>query len=256
MSSIADNWTDSSVMLRRILRHSMRNPTTLITAFAMPVLTLLLLTYAFGGALNTHGVKYIDYVVPGIILLCATTSAGTVAVAVSSDMKEGIIDRFRTMAIARSAVLTGHVIGSSIRTMCATVLLVLVALLAGFRPSANAAQWLAVIGIVALLLFAIAWLSTALGLAAKNPEAAASSTILLILLPYLSSSFVPTDTMPGWLQAFTAHQPMTPIGQTIRGLLTGTPIGDNAVLSVLWCAGIALVGYLWAKSAFRTKKPS
>jgi ABC-2 type transport system permease protein len=254
MSTLTYPARDSSVMLRRILRHSVRNPTTIITAFAMPVLSLLLFTYAFGGAMNTHGIKYIDYVVPGIILLSAVSSASTVAVAVSSDMKEGIIDRFRTMSIARSSVLVGHVLGATIRTTVAITILTLVGLAAGFRPNATPVEWLAVVGIVVLLLFAVSWLSTALGLAARNPEAAASSTILLILLPYLSSAFVPTDTMPGWLQAFTAHQPMTPIGQTIRGLLTGTPVGDNALVAVAWCVAIALLGYLWAQSAFRRRR--
>jgi ABC-2 type transport system permease protein len=255
MSTIADTVTDSSTMLRRILRHSVRNPMTLITAFVAPLLMLLLLTYAFGGAIDTNGVKYIDYVVPGIILLGACYSASATSVAVSSDMNEGIIDRFRTMAIARSSVLIGQVVGSTLRTLFSTVLVVLVALALGFRPTANPVKWLAVIGIVTLLLFALSWVSIALGLASKTPEGASMATIGIVLLPYLSSAFVPTDTMPGWLQSFAANQPMTPLGETIRGLLMGTHIGDSGVLAVTWCVGIALVGYLWAQRVFDHKAP-
>jgi ABC-2 type transport system permease protein len=219
--------SDSLTMLRRELKHSARNPTTLISAFLIPVLMLLLLTYAFGGALDTHGVRFIDYVLPGILLLCACYATSTAAVAVSTDMAEGIIDRFRTMAIKRSSVLTGHVAGSVLRTLLAITLVVGVAVAMGFRSAASPFDWLAVVGVVTLLLTGLSWLATALGLQSKNPAGAASSTIGLLLLPYLSSGFVPADTMPGWLQAFARNQPMTPIGQTLRGLLIGTPVGHD-----------------------------
>jgi ABC-2 type transport system permease protein len=255
VTTLAYAASDSGVMLRRVLRHSVRNPTTVIMAFAMPVLMLLLLTYAFGGAMQTHGVKYIDYVLPGIILLTAANAASAVAVAVATDMQQGIIDRFRTMAIARSSVLTGHVLGSALRTLVAVAMVTAVGLAIGFRPHAGALAWLAATGLVALVLLAIGWLAAAFGIAANNPEGAVSSTIVLLLLPYLSSAFVPTDTMPGWLQVFTAHQPMTPIAHALRGLLMGTPIGNDGWIAAVWGAGLALVGYRWAGSAFRRRAP-
>lgn len=251
MSAISTAAADISTMSWRMGKHSLRNPTTLFSAFALPVLTLLVITYAFGGALDTHGIEYIDFATPGSLLLIAVTSAGTVAVAVSTDVKEGIVDRFRAMPILRSSVLVGHVVGNTVRTLVAAVLLTLVALGLGFRPSATPVDWLAAIGLITLLLVAVSWLSIALGLASGSPEGAASSTVGLLLLPYFSSAFVPTDTMPGWLQAFTTHQPMTPIGETLRGLLIGTPIGNDGLWSVLWCLGIAMAGSAWATAQFR-----
>jgi ABC-2 type transport system permease protein len=250
MMALAGTFNDSSTMLRRVLRHSTRNPVTLFTAVFIPVFILFLMTYAFGGALNTHGVSYVNYVVPGIIVLAACYSAGTTAVAVSTDMNEGIIDRFRTMAIARTSVLTGHVIGNTLRTLFATALVVLVALAIGFRPTADPVRWIAAIGLVTLLLLAISWLSTAIGLVSKNPQGASLATVVVLLLPYLSSAFVPTNTMPGWLQWFTANQPLTPIGETVRGLLMGNLRGSDALLAVAWCSAVAIAGYVWARVVF------
>jgi len=250
MSIITNATSDISTMSWRMAKHSFRNPTTLISAFLLPVITLLLFTYGFGGALDTHGVKYIDFATPGVLLLIAVTSASTVAVAVSTDVKEGIVDRFRAMPILRSSVLVSHVVANTLRTLVAAVLVVLVALAIGFRPTAGVVEWAATIGMVVLLLLAVSWLAIALGLAAGNPEGAANSTIGLLLLPYVSNAFVPTDTMPGWLQTFTTHQPMTPIGHTLRSLLIGGPIGNDGIVSVAWCVGIMAVGALWARRGF------
>lgn len=250
MSTISRPWINSSTMLRRVARHTARNPVTLLMAFFVPMFMLLLLTYAFGGDLRTSGGSYINYVVPGVIVLGACYSAGTTAVAVSTDMKEGIIDRFRTMAIARTSVLTGHVAGNVLRTLFSTLLVVGAALAIGFRPTADPLRWLAVTGLVTLLLVAISWISTAIGLVVKDPQGASLATVAILLLPYLSSAFVPTGTMPGWLRAFTANQPLTPITNSMRGLLMGNLHGRDAILAVAWCVVIALGGYLWATSAF------
>jgi len=254
VSTLTYTLTDSSTMLRRVLRHTTRNPSTLIMAIVLPGVILLLLNYGFGGAIRTSGGRYIDYLVPGIILMGACYSASATAVAVATDSSQGIIDRFRTMAIARSAVLTGHVLGSVLRAMLGTALVVLLALAIGFRPTANPLHWLAVTGLAALMLFAIAWIATAMGLATGSASGAASLAAILQILPFLSGAFVPTDTMPGWLQAFTANQPMTHIVSALRGLLTNTPVGDHGWIAVTWCAGAAIAGYLWARTAYRRRR--
>jgi len=254
VSTLTYTLTDSSTMLRRVLRHTTRNPSTLIMAIVLPGVILLLLNYGFGGAIRTSGGRYIDYLVPGIILMGACYSASATAVAVATDSSQGIIDRFRTMAIARSAVLTGHVLGSVLRAMLGTALVVLLALAIGFRPTANPLHWLAVTGLAALMLFAIAWIATAMGLATGSASGAASLAAILQILPFLSGAFVPTDTMPGWLQAFTANQPMTHIVSALRGLLTDTPVGDHGWIAVTWCAGAAIAGYLWARTAYRRRR--
>jgi ABC-2 type transport system permease protein len=253
MSTLTYTLTDTSTMLRRVLRHTIRNPSTLVMAIVLPGVLLLLLNYGFGGAIHTSSGRYIDYLIPGIILMAASYSATATAVAVAADNSEGIIDRFRTMAIARSAVLTGHVIGSTLRAMFGTALVVLTALAIGFRPTTNAVHWLEVIGLVALMLFAIAWIATGMGLVTSTATGAASLAAILQILPFMSGAFVPTETMPGWLQAFTANQPMTHIVSTLRGLLTDTPVGNHGWIAITWCAGAAIAGYLWARTAYNRR---
>jgi ABC-2 type transport system permease protein len=248
--------TDSSTMLRRVLRHTLRNPSTLVMSVLLPGVLLLLLNFGFGGAVRTGTGRYIDYLIPGIIMMGACYSVSATSVAVATDSSEGIIDRFRTMAIARSALLTGHVLGSVLRSLFGTALVVLVALAVGFRPTAGPVRWLAVVGLVALLLFAVAWVAAAIGLVTGNATGAASLAAIFQILPFLSGAFVPTDTMPGWLQAFTANQPMTHIVATLRGLLTGTPVGNHGWLAVVWCVGAAAVGYLWAGRAYNRRAHS
>lgn len=253
MSAITYAIDDLQTMVGRVLKHTTRNPSTLIMTILLPLIVLLLFNYGFGGALNTGGVKYIDYVVPGIILMGAGYSASATAVAVSTDMSEGIIDRFRTMAISRASVLSGHVIGSTLRTFTGIALVVVIALTIGFRPTTDPVRWLAAIALVVLMLYAVAWLATGIGLFAGNASGAASMASLLSMLPFLSGAFVPTSTMPGWLQVFTANQPMTHIEDTLRGLLMGAAVGNHGWISVLWLAGITLVGYLWSRSLFNRK---
>lgn len=250
MTTPAHSFADSSTMLRRELRHTARNPSTLVMSVLLPGVLLLLLNFGFGGAIRTGGGRYVDYLTPGIIMMAACYSVTATSVSVATDSSEGIIDRFRTMAIARSALLGGHVLGSLLRSMFGTALVVLVALAVGFRPTADPVRWLAVSGLVALLLFAFAWLATAIGLATGNATGAASLAAIFQILPFLSGAFAPTETMPGWLQAFTANQPMTHIVAALRGLLTATPVGSHGWIAVAWCAGIALAGYGWARAAY------
>jgi ABC-2 type transport system permease protein len=229
--------SDSLQMVGRSMRHTVRGTETLLISVMLPVILLLLFVYVFGGALG--GKDYVDYVVPGIIVLCAGFGASQTAVSVATDLSNGIIRRFRTMSIVSSAVLTGHVVASVARNVVATVLVFTVAFLAGFRPHASPGAWLAVAGLLLLFVIAISWLSAALGLLAGNPEAANGVTFAVMFLPYLSSAFVPIDTMPGVLQAISRHQPLTPVIDTLRALLLGTPVGDSAWLAVAWMVAIA-----------------
>ncbi|MFD0364014.1 ABC transporter permease [Nocardia sp. GCM10030253] len=238
-------------MLGRNLRHTLRSPDTMIMTIALPIMILLMFVYVFGGAMNVGGGAYIDYIVPGIILLCAGFGSAGTAVSLSTDMTDGIIDRFRTMAIARSSVLTGHVVESLLRNLITTTIVILLAVAIGFRPTTDPLRWLAAYGIIAMFVLALSWLAAALGLLAKNPEAANGFTFAFMFLPYVSSAFVPPQSMPSWLHWFAENQPVTPVTETMRGLLMGTPIDNSALLAVLWCAGIALVGFIAAGILFR-----
>ena len=257
MTTLAYRLSDSRVMLLRNLKHQLRYPSMTVMLVGMPVVLLLLFVYVFGGTLGAGlgGVSggraaYVNYVAPGIILLTVAAVAQGTAVSVAVDMTEGIIARFRTMAIWRPSVLTGHVIGSMIQAMLSIAVVIGVALLTGFRPTAAPPAWMAAIGVLAMITFALTWLSVALGLAAKTVETASNSPMFLILLPFLGSGFVPTRSMPAGLRWFAEYQPFTPVTETLRGLLMGTPIGDNATIATAWCAGIALLAYLWAKRLF------
>jgi len=189
-------------------------------------------------------------VTPGILLMTVAGGAQGTAISVAMDMTEGIIARFRTMAIARSSVLTGHVVGNMIQTMLAVAAVVGVALLVGFRPSASPLEWLSATGLLALITFAVTWLSVALALTAKTVEAASNLPMPLMLLPFLGSGFVPTESMPAAMRWFAEYQPFTPVMETLRGLLLGTPIGHNGLLAIAWGVGITAVGYLWAKRRY------
>ncbi len=244
--------SDSLTMIRRSLRHTVRNPDALLMAVVLPVLLMLLFVYVFGGAIET-GTEYVNYVVPGIILLCTGYGAASTAVDVASDMTEGIIDRFRSLPILSSAVLTGHVVASLARNTFSTALVVGVAWLSGFRPTAGPVEWVAVAGVLLLFVLAMSWLSVALGLLARSVEAASGFTFFVLFLPYLSSAFVPTGTMPAVLRAVADHQPVTPIIETLRGLLLGTPIGSSGWLAVAWCGGLLVASYALSVTLFRRR---
>jgi ABC-2 type transport system permease protein len=241
-----------STFIKRSLIHTLRTPDALIMAIALPVILMLLFTFVFGGALESDG-SYVNYVVPGIILLCAGFGAASVAVDVANDMTAGIIDRFRTMPIRASAVITGHVVASLARNLVATVIVIAVAIAVGFRPDATVLDWLAMFGLVAFYILAITYLFAAIGLAASTPEAANGYGFILMFLPYVSSAFVPVDTMPAWLQWIAQHQPLTPIIETIRGLLLGTDIGNDGLLAVGWIALILTAAVIWSTLLFRAK---
>ena len=248
---------DSATMLRRNLRHAMRYPSVTVLVLGIPVIFLLLFLYVFGGTLGAGlGVvsgdrgAYVDYVTPGIILMAVAGVAQGTAIAIAMDMTEGIITRFRTMGIARASVLTGHVLGSTIQTMLGLAVVIGVALAIGFRPNAGLIEWIAAGGVLLIVTLAITWLSVALGLVGKSVESASNLPMPLILLPFLGSGFVPTDSMPVGLRWFAEYQPFTPVMETLRGLLMGTPIGNRALLAVAWCAFIGLVGYRWALALY------
>jgi ABC-2 type transport system permease protein len=256
MSSLPHTVVDSTTMLRRNLKHQLRYPSLTLMLAGFPIVFLLLFVYVLGGQLGVglggsgvaHGGRsaYLTYVVPGILIITVASAALGTAISVASDMTGGIIDRFRTMSIARAAVLIGHVIGSLLQTLVVLVLVVAVALAIGFRSTANALAWLATAGVLLLFAVALIWLSAALGLAAKSVETASNTPMFLTLLPFLSSGFVPTDTMPAGLRQFAEYQPFTPVTQTVRGLLTDSPVGTHAIVAVAWSAGIAVASYLWA----------
>ncbi|MEU6867592.1 ABC transporter permease [Streptomyces sp. NPDC046876] len=254
MSTLALAARDSSTMVRRQLKRLLRYPSMTVQLIATPVVLLLLFVYVFGGTLGAGlgGGRevYVNYVVPGILLMGAATAATGTAVMVATDMTEGIIARFRTMRISRASVLTGHVVGSVIQQLIGLAAIIGVALAIGFDPNATAVEWLAAAGMLTLFVVAVTWLSVALGLKSPTPEAASNAPMPLILLPFLGSGFVPTDSMPTAIRWFAEYQPFTPIMETVRGLLLGTPIGNSAAIATAWCVGIAAVSYLWAKNTF------
>jgi ABC-2 type transport system permease protein len=256
MSTLTLALRDSATMTRRQLTRLRRYPSMTVQLVATPVILLLLFVYVFGGTLGAGlgGGRdtYVDYVVPGILLMAAVIAATGTAVMVATDMTEGIVDRFRTMRISRASVLTGHVVGSVIQQLLGLALVIAVALAIGFRPNATAVEWLATAGLLILFVLAVTWLSVALGLTSATPEAASNAPMPLILLPFLGSGFVPTDSMPTVLRWFAEYQPFTPIMDTVRGLLLGTPIGNSAAIALAWCTGVTLVSYLWARHTFRT----
>ncbi|MEU2611486.1 ABC transporter permease [Micromonospora sp. NPDC007271] len=253
---------DSATMLRRNLKRMLRYPSMTVTLVGMPVVFLLLFVYVLGGTLGAGlggpvpgdaadgRAAYANYVAPAIILMTVTATVQGTAISIAMDMTEGIITRFRTMHIARVSVLTGHVLGSMIQAVISLAAVIGVALLVGFRPTAGPGEWLAAAGFLVAVTFALVWLSVALGQASGTVETASNLPMPLILLPFLGSGFVPTDSMPAGLRWFAEYQPFTPIIETLRGLLMDKPIGNNAWTALAWCAVIALGGYLWSKRLF------
>ncbi|MEV7195165.1 ABC transporter permease [Streptomyces sp. NPDC093510] len=247
---------NSRTMLRRNLLHARRYPAMTISLVSMPIAMLLLFNYVFGGTMSAGmgggSGDYIDYLVPGILLMAVGSGVLPTTVGVCTDMTEGIVARFRTMPINGSSVLTGRAVGAVIQTLITLVLVTGVAFLVGFRSSAEPVEWLAAAGLLTLMSTALTWLAVALGQLVKAPEAASSVALpFSFLLPFLSSVFVPLDSMPGWLRHFAEWQPYTAFTETLRGLLTGGEIGKFGPLAVGWGIAIALLGFVWARSLFR-----
>ena len=241
---------DSATMTRRSFRHVLRYPGTLITSVGVPVLLLLLFVGVFGALKAGLGVgshfSYIDYIVPGIIAMTAAYGSSGTALSVNRDSTEGIIGRFRTMAISPTSMLNGYVVSALARTLVSAALVIAAAIGLGFRPTADAGRWLAAAGITVLLVLALTWLAVPFGLAAKTAEGLTGFILIVQLLPFISSAFVPPGQMSGSVRWFAAHEPFTSVIDTLRGLLTGTPSGGTVLTAVIWCAGLALAGYLWA----------
>jgi ABC-2 type transport system permease protein len=256
MINISLTLRDSATMLRRDILHSLRNLTMTLSGLITPTVILVLFVYVFGNTLGTglgvltHSGTYINYIAPAIIIMTVGTGCETTAINLCTDMAEGIITRFRTMAISRASVLTGQVIGSLIRTMMSIFIVLGIALLMGFRPTASLANWIEALGLIALFTFAVSWMGVVFGLVGKTPAGANSLSLIFVLLPFISSAFVRTESMPVGIRWFAEYQPFTPIIDTIRGLLLGTPTGNSAILAVAWCVGLALVGYLWARAIY------
>jgi ABC-2 type transport system permease protein len=253
---------DAITMLRRNLLHIVRYPGLTVFVIGAPVVFLLLFVFVFGGTLGAGlpGVDaaggreaYLAYVIPGLLAMTIAGTAGGIATTVAMDRTEGITARFRTMAISRAAVLAGHVLGNTVQAMIGVAVVLGVGLLVGFRPTAGAIQWIATVGAIALIAFAISWLAVAMGMQAKSVETATNLPMVLLLLPFLGSGFVPTASMPVWLQWFAQYQPFTPFIETIRGLLLGTPLGWNPVLAIGWCVVIAVAGYAWSMAIYERK---
>jgi len=244
--------TDSTIMLRRNFKHILRNPFTIVNGALMPVFIMLMFVYVLGNAFNV-GEHYVEYATPGLVLLAITYGLSATAVSVNSDMTKGIINRFKVMNVSRGAVLNGHVVATMLGCLIASAVIIGMAFALGFRSSASPLDWLGVIGIIVAAAFAAAWLTVVLGIAAKTPESAGLTVIPLILLPFVSSAIVPAAKMGQGVRQFAEYQPFTPIIESLRGLLAGTPSGGYTAAALAWCAGIALVGYLWARATFNKR---
>ncbi|MDN3239107.1 ABC transporter permease [Glycomyces tritici] len=261
MSTLAYTVSDTSTMLRRQLKHMLRYPSLTIMLVGMPVVFLLLFVYVFGGTIGdglggpTGGREaYLTYLTPGMLLMAIVAAVQGTAISVAMDMTEGIIDRFRTMSIARVSVLTGHVIGSMIQSFLCMAVTLGVAIAIGFRPEADALGYLGLAGVLALISFGLTWLTVGLGMAAKSVEEASNSPMPLMLLPFLGSAFVPTDSMPTVVQYFAEYQPFTPFIEVVRSLLFANAVdGKDLVLTIAWSLAFALLGYVIAKKKFNKR---
>ncbi|MCP9957913.1 ABC transporter permease [Streptomyces sudanensis] len=257
MSSLSLALRDSSTMLRRNLLHARRYPSLTLNLLLTPVVLLLLFVYVFGDVMSAgmgggDRSAYVAYVVPGILMMTVGgTTVGT-AVSVSQDMTEGIVARFRTMAIHPASVLVGHIAGSVLKSVAGVVVVGAVAVAVGFRPTgATAPEWLAALGLTALVALALTWIAVGMGMVSPNVEAASNNAMPLVVLPLVSSAFVPVDAMPGWFRPIAEYQPFTPAIETLRGLLLGDGIGDDGWLAVAWCLALSVLGFLWSTAVFR-----
>ena len=244
---------DTSVMLGRSMRHVTRSMDTIITVTIMPIAFMLMFVYVFGGAIRAGTDNYVNYLMPGILLIAIASGISYTAFRLFTDMQSGIFERFHSMPIARSSVLWGHVLTSLMSNAISVVVIVLVGLLIGFRSPAGLVAWLAVAGILLLFTFALTWVAVIAGLSASSIDGASAFAYPIIFLPFVSSAFVPTDTMPGPVRAFAENQPVTSIVDTIRALLVQQPVGGAIWISLTWLVGVLIVAYAFAMVAYRRK---
>lgn len=253
MSTFSQVILDTRTMANRNLRKSIRNPDTLLVDIIQPIMTMLIFVFVFGGAIKAGDSSYINYIIPSILLLCIAQCGTKTAVGISTDIEKGIVDRFRSMPIAKSSVLTGHVLGAVVRAIIPITLIFMVAFLIGFRPSSDITGWLVSLGLLLLFSLTISWLAVAFGLIVKSAEGAGAFTMFAVMFSYLNSGFVPTDTLPVVLRVFAENQPMTPIIEALRALLLGTAVGNNLLLAVIWCVGLLVVAYIVAIQMYKRK---
>jgi ABC-2 type transport system permease protein len=246
-------FSDMSIMLGRSMRHIFRSMDTIITVTITPIAMMLLFVYVFGGAIQTGTDNYVNYLLPGILLMAIASGIAYTSYRLFMDMQRGIFERFHSMPIARSAPLWGHVLTSLVSNAISVVVIILAALLMGFRSAAGVLSWLAVAGILALFTLALTWIAAIAGLSAKSVDGAGAFAYPLIFLPFISSSFVPTETMPGPVRAFAENQPVTSIVETIRALLSGQPAGNDIWIALAWCVGIMLVAYVFAMRVYKKR---
>lgn len=245
---------DTGVLIVRSLKHIIKNPDQLMGLTIQPVMFMLLFGYVFGGAIETGGIKYINFLVPGILIQMAAFGATTTSLSVAADIKRGIVDRFKSLPMVSSAVMTGHVTADLVRNVVSATIMIGVALLMGFRPEANFSEWLIIVGVVLLFTFAFSWLSAILGLLAKSVEAVQWMSFLIVFpLTFASAAFVPTASMPGALRAFAENQPITHVIEAIRALMLGAPVGSHVWLAVAWCLGFIVVAVPVASFLFRRR---
>jgi ABC-2 type transport system permease protein len=244
---------DTAALLGRSLRHILRSPDTIITTAVMPIIFLLLFVYVLGGAIETGSGSYVNYLLPGILLITIASGISYTAYRLFLDLQGGIFERFQSMPIARSAVLWAHVLTSLVANLISLVVVVLVALTMGFRSSAGVSAWLEVAGILVLFTLTLTWVAVIPGLTAKSVDGASAFSYPLVFLPFISSAFVPTESMPGPVRAFAEHQPVTSIVNAIRDLFTGQPVGTGIWVAVGWCVGALVVAYLFAGVSYRRR---
>ncbi len=246
-------FSDTRVMFGRTMRHVTRSLDTIITVTIMPIAFMLLFVYVFGGAINSGSGSYVNYLLPGILLIAIASGISYTAYRLFNDLQSGIFERYHSMPIARSSVLWGHVLTSLVSNAISVVVIVLVALLMGFRSSAGVLAWLAVAGILIVFTLALTWIAVIAGLSAKSTDGAAAFAYPIIFLPFVSSAFVPTASMPGPVRAFAENQPVTSIVNTIRALLEQQPVGSEIWTALAWCVGVLVVAYAFAMVAYRRK---
>lgn len=243
--------SETGVLLERLMRNIMRSPDTIITVAITPIMMMLLFVYVFGGAIETGTNNYVNYLLPGILLMVIASGVAYTSLRLFTDVKSGLMARFVTMPIKRSSILWAHVLTSIVSNMLTVVVVILVALLMGFRSSANILDWFAVAGILGLFTLALTWLAVIPGLRASSMEGATAYSYPLIFLPFISSAFVPTETMPKFVRAFAENQPVTSIVNAIRALLYEGTVGDDIWIALAWCVGIMAIAYLFASKAFK-----